>query len=354
MELSAADVARVRVGPLLGPLAESLLALANLTPRTAPPVRRGLVGALRQQALDRDRALASFLWLSPSVGLDLFTPAGPTSTIDEGRDAVLGASPVVLSAELTFWASARAKAGRLGVLPVTDRRLLPDLAGLRDGNVDSVRALLVAVEKFNRRRITPSWPAIRDQLLAEQSRLGQRLARGGVESLLSGLGPRVRWSGTVLELPTGGVTGATHTIASSLGGRGLVVSPSYFAPEPAFYAPADVRLPTLLIVPVRPLGAEPLRTSSRASRPGADLMGPTRSAVLAALADRPRTTSELSTEVGVALSGASQHASVLRRAGLVSTTRDGGRVLHAITELGAALLQQMSDGADPGVGDARQ
>lgn len=339
LELSALDVARVRVGPTLGPLPEALLALAALTDRSASTGRRQRLVDLPRQPSSRDRALASFLWLSPRAGLDLFTLTGPTSTFADGRDALLDAPAVHVAAEMVFWASARCDARRKGVLPAVDRRLLPDLAGLRDGDVDGVRGLLAAVDEFHRRRVGPFWPAIRDQLLAEQIRLGQRLARGGVEALMTGLAPQVRWTGSVLELPSAGFT---RTPVTSLGGRGLIVTPSFFAPEPVVFVPAGACSPALLIVAARPPGLAPRPTSGRTARPGADLLGPTRSAVLLAVAGRPRTTSQLSSDLGIALSGASQHAAVLRRAGLISTTRDGGRVLHAVTELGIALLEQVS------------
>lgn len=340
-QLNAVGMTRVRVGPTLGPLAESLLALGTLRVGSAT-ARRPVVGELRQRASDGDRALASFLWVTPAIGLDLFTLAAPTATIGDGRDAVLGAAPEHVSAEMAFWFSVRARASRLRVLPTSDPRLLPDLTGLRDGATDSVRALLVAVEEFHRRHVAPVWPVIRDQLLAEQVRLGQRLAGGGVEALMTGLGPKVGWTGTAVEVPSAGISGAHAARTTPLGGRGLIVSPSFFATEPAVYVPADGHVPALLLVPVRSADLGRQVPSDRTARPGADLLGPTRSAVLAAVAGRPRTTSELSAELGIALSGASQHAAVLRRAGLISSTRDGGRVLHAVTELGAALLSQVT------------
>ncbi len=46
--------------------------------------------------------------------------------------------------------------------------------------------------------------------------------------------------------------------------------------------------------------------------------------------------------VGVSLASASQHAAVLRNAGLVSTVRMGGAVLHTLTPLGSTLLRSDS------------
>lgn len=68
------------------------------------------------------------------------------------------------------------------------------------------------------------------------------------------------------------------------------------------------------------------------------LVGQTRSAVLLEVGGGC-TTSELARRVGVSLASASQHASVLREAGLVHTLRQGSAVLHTLTPLGAALLR---------------
>lgn len=43
--------------------------------------------------------------------------------------------------------------------------------------------------------------------------------------------------------------------------------------------------------------------------------------------------------MGISLAAASQHASVLRGAGLIATRRQGSAVLHVLTPLGAELLQ---------------
>jgi DNA-binding transcriptional ArsR family regulator len=60
--------------------------------------------------------------------------------------------------------------------------------------------------------------------------------------------------------------------------------------------------------------------------------------VLRAVADGC-TTTELAYRVGISPSAASQHASVLREAGLIITCRQGSAVLHVLTPLGAELLQ---------------
>ena len=51
------------------------------------------------------------------------------------------------------------------------------------------------------------------------------------------------------------------------------------------------------------------------------------------------TTTELARRAGISLAAASQHATVLRGAGLIASRRQGGAVLHVLTPLGAELLQ---------------
>ncbi|MEV7552941.1 winged helix-turn-helix domain-containing protein [Amycolatopsis sp. NPDC089917] len=69
------------------------------------------------------------------------------------------------------------------------------------------------------------------------------------------------------------------------------------------------------------------------------LLGRTRAEVLRLLgAERPLTTTELARAAGISLAGASQHASILREAGLVLTERHGGSVPHRASGRGAALL----------------
>ncbi|MCU7730852.1 helix-turn-helix domain-containing protein [Actinoplanes sp. KI2] len=62
-----------------------------------------------------------------------------------------------------------------------------------------------------------------------------------------------------------------------------------------------------------------------------------RAAVLRAI-EAPCTTTELARRAGTSVTSASQHAAVLRKAGLITTVRRGGAVVHSLTNLGTALL----------------
>lgn len=57
------------------------------------------------------------------------------------------------------------------------------------------------------------------------------------------------------------------------------------------------------------------------------------------------TTSELAERAGVSVSSASEHASVLRRAGLIHSSRQRNAVRHALTPIGLALLEGPAPGS---------
>ncbi|WP_306819912.1 ArsR/SmtB family transcription factor [Streptomyces sp. CA-210063] len=72
-----------------------------------------------------------------------------------------------------------------------------------------------------------------------------------------------------------------------------------------------------------------------------DLRGRTRAAALNAIAEGCSTT-ELARRLNISSAAANQHATVLRNASLITTSRDGKAVLHTVTSLGTALLNSVS------------
>lgn len=330
------DLMRVRVAPSLGPLAETALAYSRLASPTTPTLTQHTTRHLVRQATLSDRALASYLWLSPTAGLDLFTVGGHSSSFAAGEESLLEAPDDIWMTEVEGWAATRTEARRRGLLARATSGHADVETALRRGSVDSWRPLLAQMQDRYRTWIGPTWPMIRDRLSAEEARLAHATATGGLEGLAAALEPSIRWTGLNLDIPDTGISG-THTWLVRLGGRGLTIVPSFFALRPMAFAPAASSDPVLLIVPCGSSATPAVRDRSRASR-GAELLGRTRAAVLRRVAQKPCTTSQLSHDLGIALSGASQHASVLRRAGLITTIRDGGHVQHQITELGEQLL----------------
>ncbi|SCL19253.1 DNA-binding transcriptional regulator, ArsR family [Micromonospora rhizosphaerae] len=157
----------------------------------------------------------------------------------------------------------------------------------------------------------------------------------GLEGLFRGLHPAIRWRPPVLEVRTwwGGEMAGT--------GQGLVLLPSPLAgPLPRVLV--EPRRPVLLVYPV----AMPRRAADPAAEPLGRLLNGTRAAVLRRLAEPGRhTTTALARAVGVSLSSASEHATALRAAGLITTDRTGAAVQHRLTPLGAHLLGEFPGAA---------
>jgi DNA-binding transcriptional ArsR family regulator len=67
------------------------------------------------------------------------------------------------------------------------------------------------------------------------------------------------------------------------------------------------------------------------------LMGRTRAAILGALTESS-TTTQLGRRLGISAAAASQHTTVLREVGLITSRRKLNTVQHSLTSLGSALL----------------
>lgn len=197
-------------------------------------------------------------------------------------------------------------------------------------------AVETALRDFRAVALTPYWGRIAARLEADCSARGRLLQHGGVELLLSTLHPAVQWSSGVLAI-AGRPGGET-----SLDGRGLLLTPSLFlCGPPVLIDPPDREEPPTLCYPVSLSPAEiaGLWTESEESAVEAlgALVGRTRAAIMQTLTDACNTT-ELGRRVGVSAAAASQHAAVLRGAGLITTHRRLNNALHTLTPLGMALL----------------
>jgi DNA-binding transcriptional ArsR family regulator len=151
-----------------------------------------------------------------------------------------------------------------------------------------------------------------------------------VEHLLGTLHPSIAWrAGDMLF-----AGGKPESWASAPQGRGLRLLPSHFAPKPL-----TVDVPGAPVTLIYPAHREPPRPHPNGAV--AALLGRTRAAGLANLTTGC-TTTQLACRLGISLASASQHASVLRDAGLVVTRRTGSAVEHTLTPLGSQLLRHSS------------
>ncbi|MBC9716154.1 winged helix-turn-helix transcriptional regulator [Streptomyces sp. TRM66268-LWL] len=320
IHFTAADLTRVRIADRAHLLWETVLSLHRLRDRWAPGELDGWrAGARHRLGGDPERgrrALGVMGALIPERGNfpDFLTPSALHGSIDESLDVLASTPRKQLGLEM----------GRLDAVPTW-------LQPLADGDRHTLGLLTGSLRDYHRASIAPYLDRVHAQVDAERAVALRGLLDGGTEGMLARLRPVLRWKPPVLEADYP----MPHDI--HLAGRGLVLVPSYFcARRPVTLVDED--LPPVLVYPVRRTGAGTGRPAGGRG-PLDRLLGRTRSAVLASV-DGGCTTGELARRVGVSPASASQHASVLREAGLVSTVRDGPSVLHTLTPLGRRLLSR--------------
>lgn len=181
-----------------------------------------------------------------------------------------------------------------------------------------------------------------DLFTADRTVRMRQFLDGGVERLLAEVNPQwMRWNPPVLEIRM--PNGIDHDL--HLQGQGMVLVPSMFGTRTT--VDDDPEQPSLTYPAAHersPRGLAALTPRNGASRSDSaisKLLGQTRAAVLTTIAEHPGcSTKELATLARIAPASASEHATVLRQAGLISTTRHHSSVIHAPTALGRALLNQ--------------
>jgi DNA-binding transcriptional ArsR family regulator len=257
--------------------------------------------------------------LAPPSGysVDFLTPGRGDADFDMLVDRMLCTPRRQLRDDLQFLAGQR---------PAS-----PWTRSLAAADVPALRRLGSVVSRYHEVALAPYRAHLRAAVQADQDRRARALLTGGVDALLRGLHPRVRWQPPVLQV----LDYPDHDVR--LDGRGLVLLPSLFCRRrPVTLRDAD--RPPVLVYPVSPgLGWLGPTAHPTTADPVADLLGRTRAAVLRATTAACATT-ELAGRVGLSPAAASRQAAVLREAGLVGSRRDGGSVLHQITALGIAVL----------------
>ncbi|WP_246235178.1 ArsR/SmtB family transcription factor [Streptomyces boluensis] len=244
---------------------------------------------------------------------DFLTPAAAAGGLDEGIEAVLRTPRRRLHTEMGLLAEGNS-------LPTWAR-------SLGDGDTGALRHLGTALKQYHASVLTPRWPDIAARVDRDRMTRTRTQCQVGTEAMLHTFAPMLHWRSPVLC--------ADYPVDRDvyLQGRGLLLVPSYFCRRTPV-ALLNETLHPVLVYPARVVRRTvPVAPCGRL----APLLGHTRAAVLQTLLE-PRTTSELAEFAGVSLSSASEHAAVLRRAGLVNSTRDRHRVRHTLTPLGIDLL----------------
>ncbi|MEU3170263.1 transcriptional regulator [Streptosporangium sp. NPDC006930] len=322
IHFSAEDLLRIRVQAEPNVMWEVLLSLhmvqTGYDGRVFGPWRRAVRSRLAP-SVGLLRTLARPRGYSP----DFLTPSADVADLDTGLELVMSTSRTRLRADIASLA---------------DQVALPTwVSGVADGEPETMRRLRDALRAYHAEALEPYWPSIRRYVRADQKKRVEAVMGNGFESLFDSFYPIMRWRAPVLEV--------VYPIEWDLHleGRGLTLVPSFFC-WPGPITLANQSGPPVLVYPVQkgpaqPLVAETERTRERSLRSLVALMGQTRAEVLREIAERNHVnTTELAQTLGISLAGASQHAAVLRNAGLVTTARHRGSALHKVSNHGAALL----------------
>jgi DNA-binding transcriptional ArsR family regulator len=313
------DLARVRIAPGPDPMWEVLLSAHVVNQRSGAlmfvPWRERVLSGLHPAA-------RMLLRLTPPRGYspDFLTPVTGTDDFETGLDAVLSTPRDRLRNDISLLAR-----GHRPHLWMRD---------LADGSAPALHGLGVAMRTYYQQAVGPYWSGIRAAVDVDRAARTRAWVEGGTEHALRTLHPTVRWEYPVLSVSTA----ADRDV--HLAGRGLLIIPSYFCHR-APITLADSELPPVLLYPIMHEQAGTDRSFENRSDGGRQLtalLGRTRAAVLRALSTGS-TTSEIAQRLAISPASASEHATVLRNAGLIASGRERNTVIHALTPLGQTLLE---------------
>ncbi|MFF1555947.1 ArsR/SmtB family transcription factor [Streptomyces sp. NPDC058279] len=334
IHFTADDLARTRVAATIGAAAETYYSLEMLSRRSlAVPFRHWRTKVTGR--LPQDAEPLTALMPDRGPGLDLLALAGDSPDIDQAVDTLLRAPRARVRRELEAVAfdSVHSSWART----------------VAEGDGEARRQLATALAACHRVTVGPYWSAARSRLEAVRAQYARTFLETGVEGLLATLcPPLVRWSAPVLEVRY------PRPVDVHLGGRGLVLAPTVFSWRELslLYDPYDEESVPRLTVPAVTDTANGSTlwhdgTGTDAGEALGALLGRTRAAALRLLVDGCGTT-ELAGRLGITPAAASQHTKALRGAGLITTSRRGGSVLHVTTALGRELIGGMRERARKG------
>ncbi|MFI1331240.1 ArsR/SmtB family transcription factor [Streptomyces sp. NPDC020845] len=328
IHFTAEDLARTHMAEAPRPLLELNIALRQLQEGSHPT----RFGRWRRESFRRlSPGIKQLFDLIPSTGWAVgFLGRSAADSIEEVLDQIRAMPAARIRKDMAVWA------GRPHQRPVpawtrslgSDKRLMLELTD--------------TAAHVHQHVIAPYQQRIDTLSAADQALRRRQAAHGGLQALLSGLNPRcIKWKPPVLELTM--PDGRDDDI--HLAGRGLLLIPSVFGaaspvlgehaePQPWLTYPVRLNDAELALPPT-----ETARALSTVPNSLTTLLGNTRAIVLWTIAHHPAcTTTELARHAGISPASASQHATVLRTAGLTTTTRHHNTALHATTPLGISVL----------------
>lgn len=332
IRFGSADIGRTRLATRPDPLWELALSLPALQASTPAAAHRSWWTTARRRLRDSPHEARAARLLADLVPLrgdfpDFITPPEAAHGLDAGLEAVASVPRARLRADIT---GLRPRPGGSAIL-----------RALADGDRAAHSSVTVALRRYFAAFIRPEWQTIGAHIAAERDRCAHQALSGGTERLLTGLPPGIRWAPPYLE--------ADYPVERTvdLEDRGITLIPSYFCTVTPVTL-IDPALTPVLVFPAAGIPAPPdtVDVPARNRSALAAIVGNTRADILCALAV-PRTTTQLAEHIGMSVASASHHTRLLRDAGLITTTRIGQAVAHALTGPGRGLLRAPDRAAGP-------
>ncbi len=320
--MSLADIGRTRFA--YSPLAELAESLYLLSSQRMEPHQRAWYTSVRDRLGGVDvPLLRAVVPAHPYIAGFLFAGArDPSTSIEQQLDRVAATPPEVMRQDLAqVWGG---------------KDLPPPVRELVAAGAAGARRLADALAAYWEVALEPDWPAMRALLDDDVAHRAGELTRFGLAGLLHDVHPDISLSDDLIQIDKKRHRG--HREEHELGGTGLLLVPSVFVWPSVIFAASPGESPSLTY-PARGVGR--LWVSATPEAPGQDalgaLIGRSRAAILAAL-QLPTSTTELAMSLGQSGPSVSQHLSVLRRSGLVTSWRSGRRVLYRRTPLADSIL----------------
>lgn len=314
VHFSPEDLARVTFQTEPDPLWEAALGARALGDRQIPQAAR----RWRRHAVGRVRpAMRPLFKLIAPAGQfpDFLTPQLDDTGLEHAVEALMDTPVEVIRAELEPWIPAERE---------------PWMTDLLTGRARARRSLGHAVRTFHHEVLALSATESERRFAADLALRSRALLSTGVEGMLGSLHPDITWRAPVLQA-RGPLTDGS-TLEAHLGGRGLLLYPSALTVE-CLLLDVPGRRPVLVYPSADVPYDEPVGDADQL----AELIGKTRAAVLRTLRTSASTT-QLARRTGISLASASEHARILRNAGLVTTHRAGGVAMHSLTLSALRLL----------------
>lgn len=310
--LAESELGAVRFG--ISPLCEMGVSLRALKdparyPLQLPWLRR--IDPLRS-ALDIDVLMALIddrLWTPDFLNP---RPASPLIRIEDDLDGLRRIDPERFVLQLTELHGS-----------------VPDV--LRGDPSRALERSALALEEYWESCFRPYWLRMRTILEADIVYRGRRVAQSGLANMMNGVSPNMTFADNAISIRLRHSLIRTQPVA----GRGITLVPTIFTTRAS--APLDGSEPPMIMYAARGQGAMWEQEIADSDAGAVGLLGATRAALLAALAE-PASSTELGIRFDVTASAVNQHLRALRLGRLVVSTRYGHSVLYLRSELGAALL----------------